>query len=237
MKEYFAKVMVFSLLICLVSSCADDDYVADASGDVFIVSRVRGEEAITVYGLALHAFGNKDFSKVTVASPASVSTELAPYMGSAYEYYSETEKDEYTAILPALGNYNFSFNFKTAEVDTDVDELTDDVLVPATITRCEYDAADSRIEIEWDAIDNADYIVICLEDQDGDPVYISTALSGSSTGHQIASGTSHWYIAAPGNGDVYTVIVGAFMYETTAADMNIQAKSIATATAVWGGTN
>ena len=238
MKYNFFRALICMLLIGFATSCADDDFVADASGDAFIISKIQGqgEEAVTVYGLALHAFGNKDFSKVTATSPANVATNLASYNGSAYEYYHETDEDEFTPAPPAQGNYNFSFKFTTAEEDTDVDVLTDDVLVPATITKCEYDATDSRIEVEWEKVEDADYMVVYLEDQVGNMVYISSSLSGTKVSYEISESTIHWY-DTPDNGVTYTLIIGAFMYESVAADLNIQAKSVATATVVWGGAN
>lgn len=238
MRTIISKLMIASVMAGFATSCAEDDFVADATGDAFIISKITGAgaEADTVYGLALHAFGNKDFSKVTVTSPENLQANLTPYNGSTYEYFFETAADEFTAALPAQGNYNFSFKFTTAEEDTDVDELTDDVLFPAKITRCEYDAADSRIEIEWEAVEDADYIVVSLKDQAGKLVYISVSLGGSKVTHEIAENTTIWY-DTPDNGAIYTVIVDAFMYESAAVNLNIQAKSTATATAVWGGTD
>ncbi len=238
MKKIITKLMIAPVIAGLVISCGEDDFVADANGDAFIISKIigTGAEADTLYGLALHAFGNKDFSKVTATSPANMATDLAPYSGSTYEYFYETGEDDFTPALPDQGNYSFSFKFTTAEEDTDVDELTDGVLFPAKITRCEYDATDSRIEIEWEAVTDADYIVIYLKDPDGKLVYISTSLAGSKVSHDVAENTTIWY-DTPDDGVTYTVIVGAFMYESASADLNIQAKSIATATVVWGGAN
>jgi hypothetical protein len=238
MKKIIAKLMIASAMVGLATSCGEDDFIADATGDAFIISKIQGqgEEAVTVYGLALHAFGNKDFSKVTATSPAGVATDLVSYRGAAYEYYHETDRNEFTTEPPAQGNYNFSFKFTTTEEDTDVDVLTDDVLVPATITKCEYDATDSRVEVEWEKVEDADYIVVYLEDPAGNLIYISSSLSGTKVSYEISESTIHWY-DTPDNGVTYTLIIGAFMYESVAADLNIQAKSVATATVVWGGAN
>lgn len=230
--------MIMVVLAGFAGSCADDDFIADATGDAFIISKIQGqgEEAVTVYGLALHAFGNKDFSKVTATSPVGMVTDLVSYRGSAYEYYHETDQDEFMQALPAQGNYSFSFKFTTAEEDTDVDELTDDVLVPATITKCEYDATDSRIEVEWEKVEDADYVVVYLKDPAGNMIYISPSLLGTKVSYEISESTIHWY-ETPDSGVTYTVMIGAFMYESAAANLNIQAESVATATVVWGGAN
>jgi hypothetical protein len=238
MRKTIANLMIALAMANLAISCAEDDFVADANGDVFIISKIigTGTDADTLYGLALHAFGNKDFSKVTATSPANAVTDLVPYNGSTYDYYYETAEDEFTATLPDQGNYSFSFKFITAEEDTDVDKLTDGVLFPAKINRCEYDVTNSRIKIEWDVVKDADYIVVSLKDPAGKLVYISTNLAGSKVSHEIAENTTIWY-DAPDDGVTYTVIVSAFMYESVAVSMNVQAKSIATATVIWGGAN
>jgi hypothetical protein len=238
MEKMIAKLVLMTLLGGLAVSCGDDEFIADATGDAFILSKIQGEgeEATIVYGLALHAFGNKDFSKVIVTSPDDVTSNLEPYAGVPYDYYYETDEDKFTPVLPVQGNYNFSFTFISSETGTDVDELTDDVLLPATITKCEYNEADSRIEMTWDVVDDADFFVIYLENADGELIYISEALKGTVTSHNISSATNHWY-QTPNVGDTYKAIVGASMYETVAVDLNIQAKSIATATVPWGGAN
>lgn len=236
MKRKIAKVLISAGLIAFTISCGEDEIMADAKGDVFILSKTEGvgEDAVTVYGVALHAFGTVSFSKVTATLPGSMTASLASYNGSAYEYYYETDRTAFTETLPEAGNYTFDFTFITGETGTDTDVLTEDVIEPAVITNCEYNVAESKVEITWDKPDEADFFVIYMENSDGEFIYVSEALAGTKVSHEISSGTSYWY-GTPDNGATYTVIVGAFRYETAKVDLNIQAKSMAASTVVWGG--
>jgi len=189
-----------------------------------------------VYGLALHAFGNKSFSAVTAKAPDNTSFTLKSYNGYTYDYYYETEEDEFVATLPDEGNYTFACSFTTGESVTAADELSDDVLYPVNITKAVYDDTDSRIELEWTSEeDDVDYYVIFMENDDDDIVYVSQALAGTVDDFNISSSTYTWVNGeTPENGMTYKVSINAYMYETAAgADLNIQAKSIATASVVW----
>lgn len=232
MRKIFVKVLIL-LLFTGFTACDDEELVAYARGDAFIVSKVFEQD--TVYGLALHAFGYKDFSRVEVTDPDGENIQLLPYNGYTYDYYYEDE-DEFYPALPVAGNYSFSFAFTSGETDTDVDVLNDDVLYPAHITKCEYDATDQRVELEWDNPEDADYFVIFMEEADGDLVYISPALTGTKTNHEISS--SSWVNGkTPATGTTYTIVINAYMYEPGLDDLNVQGKSITTRTVVWGGTN
>lgn len=236
MKREIAKVLILAGLITCTFSCGEEAFVADGKGDAFVLSGIQGEgeQAVTVYGVALHAFGTVSFSKVTATLPGSINADLSSYNGSAYNYYYETDKAAFTEALPAEGDYTFDFTFTTGETGTDTDKLTSEVIEPAVITKCEYNAAEQGVEVTWDQPDGVDFFVVYLENSLGEMIYVSTALTGTKTSHVISPDEKYWY-ATPYNGETCTVIVGAFMYEPNKLDLNIQAKSMATGTVNWGG--
>ncbi len=232
MRGIFLEVLGLALLAGL-SSCDDEVIVANGQGDAFIISRVEGQD--TVFGLALHGFGNKDFKSVSAVDGENTSYKLSSYNGYTYDYYYETAENDFTKDLPYLGNYNFSFTFTTAETDDDTDVLSDDVIYPANITKCEYNTDDEQIELGWDEMSDADFIVIYLEDAEGNTVFVSKSLSGSKTSYNISDSTDSWGNYTPESGSTYKVLICAYMYEAdNQEDLNIQSKSIATSTVVWG---
>lgn len=233
MRKLASGILTVAVFFMVVGSCSEEELVADGVGDAFIVARRSGEGSGIVYGLALHAFGNKSFSKVTAKLPDNATRELSSYNGYTYDFYNETPEAEFTATPPGKGNYEFSFSFVGGETDTDTDVLGDQVLAPATITSCAWDAANARIAVEWTKPDQADYFVISLVDPEGNVVFTSEALGTSKVSHEISATTSHWY-ELPRNGVTYKVILDAFMYESNEAHLNIQAKSITSAAVVWG---
>ena len=233
MRKLTSGILTVVVFFMIAGSCSEEELVADGVGDAFIVARRSGEGTGIVYGLALHAFGNKSFSKVTAKLPGNGIRELSSYNGYTYDFYSETPEAEFSATPPVKGNYEFSFSFVGGETDADTDVLGDQVLAPATITNCAWDATNARINVEWTKPDQADYFVISLEDPEGNVVFTSEALGASKISHEISATTSHWY-EQPRNGVSYKVILDAFMYESNEAHLNIQAKSVTSAAAVWG---
>ena len=234
MRKNIFKVLIISIFFGFVA-CDNEEIVATATGDAFLVTRIAAQD--TVYGLALHGFGNKSFSAVSVTDDNGTKYGLTSYGGYTYEYYSETDETDFTTELPTLGSYNFSFSFQTGESGTDVDELTGNVIYPVAITSCEFNTSDSRIELEWtNAEDNAGYYVISLQKPDGTVVFISQALDGSKTSSNISESTSGWMNdETPESEMTYTVVINAYMYEDDKeVDLNIQSKSIAEQTVVWG---
>ncbi len=236
MRRKVAKVLILTGLITCAVSCGEEAFVADGKGDAFILSKIQGEgeQAVTVYGVALHAFGTTSFSKVTATLPGGMNADLSSYNGSAYNYYHETDKAAFTEALPAEGSYTFDFTFTSGETGTDTDILTSEVIEPAVITGCAYNAAESGVVVTWDRPDGVDFFVVYLEDSRGEMIYVSKALAGTKTSHVISADEQYWY-GTPDQGEIYTVIVGAFIYEPNKLDLNMQAKSMATKTVTWGG--
>ncbi|MGD9930907.1 MAG: hypothetical protein AB7U05_12870 [Mangrovibacterium sp.] len=232
MKKMIKPLLGLALLAGFMS-CDNEEIIAEGDGDAFIVTKVVGDAP--VHGLALHAMGNLPFSSVMAVDDDGTSFSLKSYSGYEYEFYFETDDDDYSDELPVVGTYEFTMNLQRGETLVSTDELTDDIIDPATLTKCEYNATGSRIEVTWEEMDNADYFVVLMKDANNATVFISAALTGSSTGFNISSSTASWASGQTAEeGETYTVEVHAFMYEPTGTSLNLQAKSIATATAVWG---
>lgn len=226
----FTGLLIF-LLIGLFS-CNDEEIIASANGDAFITVKI--EENDTLYGLALHGFGNKYFSSVTSANEDNTLYTLDSYNGSFYEYFYETDDESLSESIPKIGEYNFAFTFEKGETDSDIDELTEDCIYPTTITTCEYDSTEEEISLEWDTISDADFIVIYLNDENGNTTFISNSIDGSTTSYSISADTEYWGDFTPVDGEKYTVTIYIYLYETDEEDLNIQCRAENTSTVIWG---
>ncbi len=232
MKKIISNLLVLSVLIGF-ASCDNEEIVANAQGDAFIITKVADQD--TVFGLALHTFGNKAFTSVTATNEADQSFQLASYYGYPYDYYYETNSDAFTADLPEIGDYDFAVSFQSGESVSSTDALTDDVIYPAEITTCEFETDKNQIKLAWNEMTDADFFVIIMTDEDGDEVFIGNSLGGTTKTAELKSTSPGWLSGkSPVSGEVYTIELGAFMYEEQKAGLNIQAKSIAKHTVTWG---
>jgi len=230
------KTLIFTglLIFLLVGlfSCSDEEIIASADGDAFITVKV--EQNDTLYGLALHGFGNKDFGYVTSTDEDNTLYTLDPYNGYSYDYFYETDDEFLSESISKIGEYTFAFSFETGETDSDIDILTKDCIYPTTITTCEYDTTEEEINLEWEINGDADFIVIYLNNENGDTTFISNSIDGSTTSYSISSDTEYWGNYTPVNGEKYTVTIYMYLYETDEEDLNIQCRAENTSTVIWG---
>jgi hypothetical protein len=231
MKNFFVKVLALVSFAGFVA-CNDDDPVPQGVGDAYIISRIAvvDEEEVVVYGLHMEAgavYGTLSSVKATVGT---TNYTLEKYTGAASNSFFY-EQDTYGLILPAEGNYTFSYTFTTGETNATTDALTDDVLAPADITKADYSS--EKIEVKWDEVDEADAILVRLKDSDGDIVFSPGGyLAGDKTEFTISTSTGTWDSGHNmTNGATYTVEVLGVLADS---QNYYQALSIGTATVVWG---
>ena len=238
MKRHFLLgIFIFVLAAMGLSSCNNDDLQADMAVDVFTVTR-WGADSTIIYGLALHDYGNKDLSKVTVTGPSGTQYSLSSYMGLTYDFYQEPDSELFSKTMPATGNYTFDATFSSGETLEDEDVLNTSVLQPAKITSFEFDADTVRFELHWKPVEDADYYVVDLYDGDGDIVFngsLAASSSSSLLSGSITAASEGWLNDySPVNGTKYKVSVQSYAYQNSTSSFYIKAKSIADAWAVWG---
>jgi hypothetical protein len=230
---------VLSALMIGFTSCNNDDPDPEGFGDVFIISKLvepvgESEEPTVVYGLYIGTSTLNGTPSAVSATVGSTSYTLEKNNDTGgYSY----ESDEYSTELPAEGTYTISYTFTSGDITTSTNVLTDDVLIPANITSCTF--ADSKIEVEWDAVEDADVLYVQLKDDDGESVFSSITtsagyLDGDETEYSISTTAGSWKSGYEMNsGETYTVEVVAFLAESATSNY-IQAQSIASSTVVWG---
>lgn len=234
MKKIFVKVLVFVLFVGFVA--CNDDPDPEGIGDVYVISNLspaagEGEEPTVVYGLHMDAYPyNGTFSSVKATLGVTNFTLEKDNDTGMFVY----EQDEYSPEPPADGTYTFTYTFSDGVITSSADALTDDVLIPATITTCDF--ADNKIELEWDEIEDAEAIYIQLKEADGDIVFNSKTstslyLSGEETEYTIQESSGTWLSGySPTDGATYTVEIVALL----GGSVGLQAISVSTDTVVWG---
>ncbi len=242
MKKFFVNVLVLALLAGFVS-CNNDDPAPESMGDAYVISRLvvdeETEEQVVVYGLQLDAYPVYGTLTSVKAKVGTTEYTLQKNNDTGSFHYKQDE-DEYSPDWEGDGTYTFNYSYSTGEVFSSTDAVTDDVLVPATITKSDF--TENKIEVEWDELewgtsDNG-AIYVQLKEADGDIVFTSrpnsySYLDEDETEYAISktSGNGYWVNGyTPTSGNTYTVEVIAVL----GGDVFLQAMSVATATVVWG---
>ena len=233
MRKIIFSVFILFVFACFVS-CDDDDPTPQGYGDAYVISKLsdtgeEGAEPTVVYGLYMQAgalYGT--LSSVNVAAGTSSYTLTKNSNTGVFEY-----ETNYSTNVPAEGNYIFSYTFTTGENSSSSDALTDDVLIPATITTSAF--SNDEIDLEWDEVEDADATYVLLRDADGDLVFssvVNSYLAGDETEYTISRSAGAWDSDhTMTDGATYTVEIVALMADNVGS---FQAMSIGSTTVVWG---
>ncbi len=227
--------LLLSIFIITLISCESDEQATSAIGDAFIL--VKANEQDTIYGLALHAFTNKNFTTVSASlvENIDVSYDLAAFQGRYSDFFYETNNDNYGTELPQTGSYNFAATVAAEENISFSDNLTDDIIYPPSITACVFDDTDSEIDIEWEDDDDVDVYSVKVYSNQGTLVFASTGLNPDNDTYSIGLSTNGWVNNySPNDDEIYTVEVNAFLYEAVVAEMNLQCHSTNKHEVTWG---
>ena len=224
------QILSFFLVLAILASCKNEEPITVSKGYAFITSTLADQD--TVYGIGFSSVTNKFFSSVEVVHV----TSQKKYTLTAVENHNnnfgyETPLEEMTGNLPTTGKYAFSFVITGGEMISSTDSLTSNIIYPAVIDTCFFNENEKKIDIRWEAIQDAGYIHVFLKTTDGVRVFATkTALGATSTSTSISAFTSGWqadYI--PKNGDSYNVEIQAYRFKagsTNSARDGIQARSV-----------
>ncbi|KOH46269.1 hypothetical protein [Sunxiuqinia dokdonensis] len=229
-------IAVSVLMIGLVA-CEPEEVAFDPAADVFVITKTVAteNEVDTVYGLALHAFANKPMQSVKVTSVDNTTYDLESYEGYPYDFYAQTEDDDFSAEMPESGAYSFNIVAQSGETSTLSDNLSDDVIYPTDTIKYAFDDAQNKMKLTWTEIEDADYLIVKMFEQDDDQVFQSSSLLGDKEEYTISASGSGWASDfQPADGATYIIQLDAFKYESGQNGVNLQAKSISLQEIVWG---
>ena len=230
---------IVSILFVGLIACEPEEIAFDPSADVFIITKTiqNGEDIDTIYGLALHVFANKPMTNVTATTHGGpeLTYELDPYDGYTYDYYWQTSDADFSTLIPYIGTYDFDALAETGESETLSDNLLDDIIYPTDTLKAKYDVEKKELNLNWNKIKDADYIVIKMFDAGQDLMFAPDAIIGTATSYTFKTSTSGWVDGAvPTEDETYSIELDAYYYEPGQLGVNLQGKSINFKDVVWG---
>ena len=159
---------------------------------------------------------------------------LQAYPEFKTDFYYDTSTNEFSKVKPATGKYSFEAVMEEGQTIQMEDQLTEDVIAPPVITKCEYVKAQSNAVLLWEALTGADVFVVKLY-ENNTLIFLTTAIDAKSYSGINFNATSQGWSKdfTPKAGTTYRVIVSAFKYESVANSYDIQASSITESTLLW----
>ena len=231
--------LLTSVLFIGLIACEKEEIIFNPSSDAFIITKTieTETEVDTLYGIALHVFANKPMQNVSVSPDdgTDATFELSAYEGYLYDFYYQTAVEDFSTTKPFIGDYIFSISAQSTETETMTDGLLDDFIYPTDTLKCIYDISKDEMNVNWTKIDDADYIVVNMFNDNDELVFNGTAFVGSAVKYTFSKTKSGWVNGeTPIDGADYTVEMDAYMYESGLSGLNLQAKAISVKNVTWG---
>lgn len=233
------KIIPIAVTVLMVGllACEPEEVAFDPAADVFVITKTveTENEVDTVYGLALHAFANKPMQSVDVTGDDDETYDLESFEGYPYDFYYQTPDNQFASEMPSGGSYSFDIVAQSGETSMLSDNLSDDVIYPTDTIKYEFDDTQDKMKLTWTEIEDADYLIVKIFEEDDDQVFQSSSLLGDKEEYTISASGSGWASGfQPADGTTYIVQIDAFKYESGQSGVNLQAKSISVDPVIWG---
>jgi hypothetical protein len=239
-KKILKSVAVIMMGALFFTSCIDDPepIALDALADVYVQKVVQ--DSVEMYGISFWVFGNKELESVTVEGPEDETWTLESNESNSQVFSLYAETDEYAQSFPEPGNYSFTVtSTQTDEAPRVItDKLEEDELDAVVVDSIRF--ADSKLEINWQEVEDADACFVRLYDESDKLIFMSQKLDGDETEFAFGNANQGWTDSGQKAtiGENYRLEVLAVLYESGSAannaDYNVQFISLASAGLVWG---
>ncbi|MFV0365861.1 MAG: hypothetical protein ACK5JS_05065 [Mangrovibacterium sp.] len=242
------KLIIIALLwggVFALTNCADLDPLPWTQNDVFINTKYNADSTL-VHGLSLYSRSNKRLASSTATSPSQETYNMNVYIAlQPYEFLWDTPDEEMSTDLPEAGTYTFSaFTKSDNEEITGSDILKSKYLMPTHIVSCEFDSINSKLNVVWHTIDDADYSILFLQNAVGKEVYASSSITANDTTESVIGSSKNWLAIdyanqeegayVPTEGETLTLQIVYFRKDTNDDEGKLlDARSICTYDFVW----
>lgn len=222
----------------LLTSCLGDPepVVLDAAADAFIQKIVKNDTEL--YGLGFVVYGNKGLESVTVKSPDEKSWSLKKESSADHIFYLFPDEEDYSETMPETGDYEFTV--KSTQED-EAALVIKDKLETKTLNAMVIDSVkieNSRLELYWQLVKDADEYVVRLYDSSENIIYISSEINKDVKSYKFGASDQGWLSSDRfKDGQTYRAEVRAVLYQDGANIYNkaysVQFISIGREEIVW----
>ena len=229
----------FALIAATFNACLEDPepIALDVIADVYVQKSIQNGEV--KYAPSFWVFANKSLESVTAKGPDNESWDLEKDDGSSMVFSLIPETAQHTDSMPLSGDYIFTITSTQSDEApiTIVDKLENKELGAVAIDSTHFE--NSRLNVLWTAVPNADNYVVRLYDESEKLIYISPLIANNKTEFSFGNTDSGWANASTRAtaGNNYRAELVALLYESTSTsnnrNFNIQFISIASKDITW----
>jgi len=239
MKKQWNKILLLTAAVpFLFLGCnKDTESKFEVNSDAYIIRKnIDGEVKSAA---AFYVYANQGISSATVTPPTSGGgpIELGKSEGSSFTFFKEPSPADFKVQSPTAGIYQFDVESSEGVKIQQMDELEIFNLQMPQITSAAYQSGSSSLNVKWLTVEDADGYVVKLLYPDGKIVFISFALTPSTSEFNVSPSSGNWMNQIYA-GEEVLLHVQSFIYDSgaTLADniYNIGEIAIAEKEITWG---
>jgi hypothetical protein len=217
MKKQWNKILLFTAALpFLFLGCnKDTESKFEVNSDAYIIrKKIDGEVKSAP---AFYVYANQGISSATVTPPTSGGDpiELGKSEGSSFTFYKEPSPADFKVQPPTAGIYNFDVESSEGVKIKQMDELEIFNLQMPQITSTAFQSGSSMLNVKWSTVEDADGYVVKLLYPDGKIVFISFALTPSTSEFNISPSSGNWMNQIYA-GEEVVLNVQSFIYDSDA---------------------
>ncbi|MFA5328732.1 MAG: hypothetical protein WC384_13145 [Prolixibacteraceae bacterium] len=235
-RKLFAGILCLSIGTFTLVSCQDDDPVPLQAVVDVMIQDLKTDAGIR-YGLVIYATSNYEMKSVKVTGPGT--------NGEVYDLTATTDKrqfvfdmetGDYTAALPAKGDYSFEITSVNDEKLTLKDIVGDEKLTPIVIKTATITS--QKLKTTWDKVTGAEAYIVNLYSSDKSQIlYSSSYLADNAVEFEFGASTAGWASGkSPVAGTEYVLELKAIKAETGVSydkGNNLQFVTLDSETITW----
>lgn len=203
--KHFTKYFCAVVIAITVTSCFSLDSETEIYSDVYIMSKLFDGD--TMYTLGGFASANKSMDSAILVTPENTEYSLIQLSTLAY-FEKDMSNSEYSNSMPTLGDYQFIYYFTDGTSDGETVSLINDTVSITSVDSIVIDDIYDEITPYWKNVDNADYYRICIYDNAGEAIFMSTYFAADTCAYTISTSTSNWGSPPEGGEKYYLEVDG-----------------------------
>ena len=219
------SILIIFLVTFGFTSCLDEGDPGEiAHGDAFIRAYWSGDSV--VYNTELYTYSWYEMKTVTAYS-GNDTTQLSALDDYQFTFSYVPERVSFSTTAPTAAQYYFDILLENGTEYTATDYLKSQTINPPIVSELSWDSVYNRIQLEWEAVEDADYYRVILVNTENENVFDTDLLLLSTKSLSISVYSNGWNANKQPNGNTtFKVLVYAYLFEPEPSTFDIQCIAV-----------